>query len=155
MRFKNAVANAHDVRDWCRVGLRALLERDRNKLSCDDPRKITGSLYLDSALSCLYPNQQRWDYGIGLKKKRATDEAIWLEVHSAKADQVRVMIEKLRWLKNWLHRRAPDLLSITTGNSPYIWIASGRVAFQRNSPQLKRLALAGLTFPREHYHIQT
>jgi len=78
-----------------------------------------------------------------------------VEVHAAKADQVRAMVEKLTWLKGWLVNRAPDLLSITRKNSPYIWIASGRVAFQRTSPQAKRLALSGIAFPCKHYHIET
>ena len=157
MRFQDAVANSNDVRDSYRFGLQALIERDRNRLSCQDTRKISGSLNLDAALagSELYRDQPRWDYGIGIKKTESTDKAIWVEVHPADANQVQKMIDKLTWLKNWLNNRARDLMSITERDSPYIWVSSGRVSFQQTSPQAKRLALAGITFPREHYHIQT
>jgi hypothetical protein len=155
MRFQGAVANSDDVRDYYRVGLQALAEGDRNRLSCQDTRKISGSLHLDAAVAQLYSNAARWDYGVGIKKTISTDRAIWVEVHPADAHQVEKMIEKGTWLKNWLKNRAPDLMAMTQGDSPYIWVASGRVSFQRNSPQAKRLVLAGITFPREHYHIET
>jgi hypothetical protein len=155
MRFQAAVANSNDVRDFYQAGLQALLERDRNRLSCEDPRKISGSLNLDAAVAGLYPNQPRWDYGIGIKKTGSTDEAIWIEVHPADANQVQKLIDKLTWLKNWLDNRARDLMNITERDSPYIWVSSGRVSFQQTSPQAKRLALAGITFPREHYSIET
>jgi len=155
MRFQDAVANSDDVRDCYRAGLQALLERDRNRLSFKDPRKISGSLNLDASVDGLYRDQPRWDYGIGIKKTGSTDEAIWIEVHPADANQVQKLINKLTWLKNWLNNRAKDLMSITERDSPYIWVSSGRVSFQQTSPQAKRLALAGITFPREHYFIET
>ena len=155
MRFYDAVASSNDVRDCYRLGLQALLERDRNKLSCQNPRKISGSLHLDAAVAQLYPNAARWDYGIGIKKTKPTDKAIWVEVHPADAKQVQKMIDKLAWLKNWLDNRARDLMTITENDFPYVWVASGRVSFQRTSPQAKRLALAGITFPTKHHHIQT
>jgi len=155
MRFQDAVANTNDVRDYYQPGFQALIERDRNKLSCKEPRKISGSLHLDVAVAQLYPNAARWDYGIGIKKTEAKDEAIWVEVHPADANQVPRMIDKLTWLKNWLNDSAPNLMVITKNDSPYVWVASGRVSFQKSSPQAKRLALAGITFPREHYFIET
>ena len=155
MRFQDAVANSNDVRDCYQAGLQALLERDRNRLSCNDPRKITGSLHLDDVVAQLYPNAARWDYGIGIKRTEAKDEAIWVEVHPADANQVPRMIDKLTWLKNWLNDRAPNLMAITRNDSPYVWVASGRVSIPKNSPQAKRLALVGLKFPKEHYFIET
>jgi hypothetical protein len=153
MRFQDAVANSNDVRDYYRAGLQALLEGDRERLSCQDTRKISGSLHLDAAVTPLYPNAARWDYGIGIKKTESKDKAIWVEVHPADANHVRKMIEKGIWLKNWLKNRAPDLMAITYGDSAYIWVASGGVSFQRNSPQTKRLALEGIAFPQKHYRI--
>jgi hypothetical protein len=155
MRFQAAVANSNDVRDCYRVGLQAIMEGDRNRLSCRHTRKISGSLHLDAAVAELYPNAARWDYGIGIKKTESKDEAIWVEVHPADANQVQKLIDKLTWLKNWLDNRAMDLMSITERDLPYIWVSSGRVSFQQTSPQARRLALAGITFPREHYFIET
>jgi hypothetical protein len=131
------------------------LERDRGRLSCQDTRRITGSLNLDAAAKSLYPDQRRWDYGVGVKKTESADRAIWIEVHPATAREVQPMLEKAKWLKGWLQNRAPDLMVLTDGDSPYIWIASGGVSLQRSSPQARNLALAGITFPKEYYRIQT
>ncbi|MBM4278143.1 MAG: hypothetical protein FJ130_09730 [Deltaproteobacteria bacterium] len=155
MRFQDAVVNTNDVRDCYEPGLQALLERDRNRLSCQNPRKISGSINLDAAVAQLYPNAARWDYGIGIKKTVARDEAIWVEVHPADANQVQRMIDKVIWLKNWLNNSATSLRVITRNDSPYVWVASGRVSFQKSSPQAKKLALAGIKFPQEHYRIET
>ena len=154
MKFEEAVANS-EARGSYRVGLKALTEGDRNRLSCQNTRKISGSLNLDSALAQIYPNASRWDYGIGIRKKVSNDKAIWVEVHPGDGNQVSKIIEKLRWLKNWLKNNGGDLLTITEGDYPYVWVASGRVSFQRNSPQARRLALAGIRFPQEHYIIET
>jgi len=153
--FEEAVANSRDVKDFYRPGFQALLGRDRNRLSCDAPREISGSLNLDAAVASLYPNQPLWDYGIGIKKTASEDRAIWLEVHPAHAGEVRPMIAKLRWLKSWLQSRAQDLMRITEKSSPYIWISSGGVSFQRTSRQARLLASAGITFPCEHYRVKT
>lgn len=152
MRFREAVANSEVRGSYC-SGLQALTERDRNRLSCQNPRKISGSLNLDATLAQIYPNAPRWDYGIGIRKTVSKDKAIWIEVHPGDANQVSKIIEKLTWLKNWLGNNARDLLTITEGDYPYIWVASGRVSFQKTSPQAKRLAKEGIKFPQEHYFI--
>lgn len=152
MRFRKAVANSEVRGSYC-AGLQALTERDRNRLSCQNPRKIRGSLNLDATLAQIYPNAARWDYGIGIRKTVSTDKAIWIEVHPGDANQVSKIIEKLTWLKNWLHNNGRDLLTITENDYPYVWVASGRVSFQRNSPQARRLASAGIRFPQERYFI--
>jgi len=48
MRFQDAVVYTNDVRDCYQVGLQAVLERDRNRLSCQDTRLVNGveSLFL-------------------------------------------------------------------------------------------------------------
>jgi hypothetical protein len=153
--FEEAVSSSRDVRDFYRPGFQALLERDRNRLSCDAPREISGSLNLDAALARLYPNQSLWDYGIGIRKTASEDRAIWLEVHPAHAGEVRRMIAKLEWLKGWLQNHAQDLMRITEKSSPYIWVSSGGVSFQRNSHQARLLASAGIAFPCEHYGVKT
>jgi hypothetical protein len=104
MRFQDAVANSNDVRDCYQAGLQALLERDRNRLSCNDPREITGSLHLDDVVAHLYPNATRWDYGIGIKRTEARDEAIWVEVHPADANQ----IQKTEGIGGTFMRGVPD-----------------------------------------------
>jgi len=110
---------------------------------------------LDEALTKVYPDQPRWDYGVGIKKTRTTDRAIWAEVHPATAGEVKAVIAKLQWLKNWLQNCSPDLMVLTDRAVPYLWIASGKVSFQRSSRQARELAAAGIAFPCEHYRIKT
>ncbi len=154
MKFRNAVRNTSEVKDAYRPGLEALRDKDRNRISFGDTRRIRGSINLDSSLAESYPNLSRWDYGIGFEKNIKTDKVVWLEVHPAKADEVKSMIAKLNWLKNWLQDSAPALRRITLGDSPFVWVASGGVAFQKSSQQARILASAGLTFPQEHYHFK-
>jgi len=152
MKFEEAVRNTDEIRDAYKPGLQALLEHDRNRLSCNNSRNIRGSVYLDKALAERYPNEPRWDYGIGIQKTSTDDKAIWIEVHPANAREVKVLIAKVHWLKEWLENQAPDLRGITPKGSLYVWIASEGVSLQKTSRQLKLLALAGLSFPCEHYH---
>lgn len=155
MRFQEAVTTSNDVADAFQPGLQALLATDRNRLSFRNTRKITGSINLDAAVADLYPNAARWDYGIAIKKTETKDKAVWVEVHPADANQVQKMIDKLAWLKSWLNNSAPNLMGITENDSPYVWVASGRVSLQKTSPQAKKLALAGITLPKEHYYVET
>jgi hypothetical protein len=68
MKFKTAVRRTNEVKDAYRPGIGALQERDRNRLSFADTRKIRGSINLDCSLAELYPNQPRWIMGLVLRK---------------------------------------------------------------------------------------
>jgi hypothetical protein len=150
MKFSKAVQNTSEVCNAYRTGIQALRERDRNRLSFKDTRKISGSMNLDFELRNIYPNSERWDYCIGIIKTNSTDNAVWLEVHPANASEVDIMISKLNWLKDWLNKRAKILLEITIKDNPYIWVSSGSVSFSRSTPQARKLAAKGISFPREH-----
>jgi hypothetical protein len=56
------------------------------------------------------------------------------------------MLEKLRWLKEWLRTQAPALEALTQDD--YYWVSTdGTIAITPDSPQAKRLAAAGLRGP--------
>ncbi|MGE5237737.1 MAG: hypothetical protein ACM3ON_02930 [Chloroflexota bacterium] len=154
MKFRRAIMNTDDVKGSYQPGLQALTGKDRSRLSCNDTRKISGSLNLDAAVAQLYLDQPRWDYGIGIERTVSADRAIWVEVHPATAGEVQAMVAKSKWLKRWLEGSAPDLKSITE-KMPFIWIASGSVSLQRNSRQARQLAMTAIAFPRQHYRIET
>jgi len=155
MKFKRAVANTPEVKNAYKPGIQALLEPDRRKVSFGDTRAVSGSLNLDKALAKVYPPENRWDYGVGIEKSKQADTAVWIEVHPASAAHIDPMIKKVVWLKTWLKNKAPDLLKITDSDTPYIWIASKGVSFNKTSPQARKLAQAGVAFPCEHYHFKT
>lgn len=139
-RFAQAVHNTPSLgQDAYHPGLRALgSNSSKVRLGkCD----ALGSIYLEESIL-----SARWDYGIGIKKDKKI-EAVWVEVHPAYTSEVDRVIEKLRWLKDWLRQQAPDLWALTPSNA-YYWVATNGVHITRDSPQARSLAQAGLTMPR-------
>jgi hypothetical protein len=124
------------------------LGNDSSRVSCKRSRQLVGSVYLDAAVK-----GGRWDYGIGVRRQQGKEEVLWVEVHSAATSDVKKMVKKLKWLKNWLGTKAPELRRLTAENG-YLWIASGGVHIRKGSPQDKRLRKEGLEFPREHLRIE-
>lgn len=76
MGFKRAVENTRGLEQAYRPGLQAILSRDHSRISCRNPRTITGSVNLDSALTQILPNEPIWDYGVGLKPQSQEEKAV-------------------------------------------------------------------------------
>jgi hypothetical protein len=128
-----------------RPGLQALGAADSGTVHCPDPRTLTGSVDIDSALRSIQPEAARWDYAIGHRKGTA-EEVYWVEVHPASSHHIDAVLGKLEWLRGWLQRDAPKLGALTTAG--FYWVATGAsVAVTQNSPQAKRLAQRGLRGP--------
>ena len=148
MTYKKAVEAApHPVNGMYRVGKQALENRHRNLVSCGQPRRLTGSIDLDSALAPQRPDENRWDYGMGYKPPRGPEQAIWIEVHSATTSEVSKVLDKLQWLKDWLNGEAEQLRLLTERAGKdirYVWIASGKMAIPSHMPQARRLKQSGL-----------
>jgi hypothetical protein len=117
-------------------------------MSGDGTSGLAGSVNLDDALQEIYPNDARWDYGIGLVVNRSADRVVWVEVHPASTSNVKEMISKLKWLKNWLNTCAPRMKEMEIAQ--FRWIASGGVNVSKNSRYAKLLAQSGITFPTKH-----
>jgi hypothetical protein len=149
VRFKNAVQATKGLAEAHRPGLQALAPADRRRISCQNTRTLAGSVNLDATLAQAQPNDTRWDYGVGLARN-VGERAIWVEVHPASSLHIDEVIRKRRWLQRWLDT-APALAAITPKRAAaFLWVASGKVAFQKNSPQSRRLAEAGVSHPCEH-----
>lgn len=147
MRFKQAVLACAQLRNAYQPGLQALRKADRNRIECARPRRLAGSVDVDTALQPDLPNDPRWDYGIGYYDGHR-EEAIWIEVHRASSSEVAGVVRKVEWLQQWIGNHARDLFSMTRCVDGYVWLASGGVSFQRGTPQARQLALAGVSFPR-------
>lgn len=151
MSFQEDIANIVGLNDAYRSGLRALRKGDRQKLSAAQTRRISGSADIDSALSSRFSQDPRWDYAIAWKAANQSELLHWVEVHPADGTGTIGEIEaKLAWLKGWLGNEGSQLRPY---RPRFVWIASGRSAFQQNSPQLKKLVLAGVYFAGGHYTI--
>ena len=152
MTFKKAVKAApRPVRDAYCGGKQALEKRHRSLVTCEDTRRLTGSIDLDAALTRGRPNDNRWDYGLGYKPANGREQAVWVEVHSATTSEVSTVIRKLRWLKDWLEEvdQLRKLTHRTGADIRYVWIASGKIAIPPISPQAKRLNQSGMRLRKD------
>lgn len=147
MTFQEAVVRTADLgASAFRYGLQAL-GNNSSKIRAANTRSLVGSVALEIALRDRYPNDPLWDYGVGVKQS-ARVSALWIELHPASTSEVRTVLRKLEWLKNWLKDRAPALQKLT-GVQSYFWVATGGVHIRQGSPQARLLQSAGLSMPRK------
>lgn len=145
-RFCQAVTALDGVSvEDCRDGLRAL-GPDSSRIRAQRARALSGSVNLDAALRGQYPNESRWDYGIGYRLGK-DEVAVWVEVHPAGTSNVEEVLRKLDWLKARL-AEAPELNALTVRtDKPFRWVASGSISISANSPQARRLGISDLEPP--------
>jgi hypothetical protein len=147
MSFEKAVQATPSVSTAYKNGLQALREADRNRITCRDTRKITGSLNLDAALESTYPNAARWDYAIGLVHKKGRDRVCWVEVHPASSKHIHDILNKFEWLNGWLRSEAPRLNALPR---EFVWVASGAVSLPPGDKKRYLLAQRGIRFAGSH-----
>ena len=155
MSFEKAVqAEPPPVKCAYHPGTQALANRHRRLVTCEDPRRLTGSIDLDSALKKQpgHASAARWDYGLGYRPPAGKrEQAIWIEVHSATTGEVSAVLKKLQWLKDWLNDGAGRLRQMTDLAAPdirFVWIASAGVNIPQHSPQARRLSTSAIQRPR-------
>lgn len=141
--FKSIVQAIPAIAGAYREGLQALESKDAGKVKPQNPRKLSGSVYLDKCLKTTNPHDARWDYVIGYREK-----AYFVEVHPANTSNVDEVVKKKKWLEVWLKTNALDLKAMMAGTG-YYWIASGKVAILPNSPQARKVAKNKLVLCKE------
>jgi len=139
--FLEAIANTAELSGAGCPGLSGIESADRTKIVYKDPRKINGSLNIDSAVKNLYPNDSRWDYAISYN-----NQVCYFEVHPATDKEINKMHEKFSWLKQWLKTNAPEINRLEKMSQPYRWIPSGKTGFLSMSSSSKKIASLGLNF---------
>lgn len=137
--FQIAVENTPDVKNGFRAGLQAVKNSDRNKVNVTDPRKLQGSLDIDTQVQKKYPQEPRWDYALSYD-----DKLYFFEVHPASTSEVDAVIKKLGWLKDWLKNKAPEINKLQKGVHPYVWVQSGRYDILDSGKSGKKLAASGI-----------
>jgi len=139
MTFEQAVEATPDVATGFRSGLTALGTYSA-KVSVSDTHLIEGSVDIDKCTTAKYPNSNRWDYAFAYK-----GEIFFIEVHSANSSEVRVVLRKLQWLKDWLHQEAPEMDKQKAKSCPsFYWIQTNGFAIPKTSPQYRAAGSAGL-----------
>jgi len=69
------------------------------------------------------------------------ERVTWAEVHPSREDQVKVVLKKLAWLKNWL---GGDGHLLGAFERRYVWVSSGKTAISANALIRKKLSSEGL-----------
>jgi len=153
--FEDAVKTAPlPVSGAYQPGKQALKGEHRDQVTCRDSRRFTGSIDLEAALNTGQGQRAMnpWDYGIGFRERDGREAALWVEVHPASTTEVSTVLKKLVWLRSWLVQEAPALHTLTRSRAAgqsYFWLATASgVHITANSPQARRLRLAGLDLPR-------
>lgn len=130
--FEEAVNATPDVNGCYCEGLVAF-GKYKDRIKVPDLTKLEGSLDIDSSTVKLYPNDNRWDYAVCYD-----GEVFYIEVHSAKTDEVAKLINKLQWIKWWLVNKAPEINKLTTKTKePYYWIQSSNFSIPAHTRQYK------------------
>ena len=129
-------------------GLGALKRGEGKGRIVADSGALIGSVDIDESCRAAYPNDNRWDYVIGLRSGKG-DAAVFVEVHSAETSAVSTMEHKLEWLLRFLSRGRQR--SLNDLPREIHWVASGRVNIPQHLPQYKKLVttlrLRGLQGP--------
>lgn len=142
MTFKEALEATPILAGRFRKGLHALRAQDRRHIEAEDTRKLVGSVDIDSALKQVEPNANRWDFGIAYRHANRDAEVIyWTELHTASDSEVKVVVRKAVWLRDWLRSGGKKLAGF---ERDIVWVSSGPTSFQLTGPQRKQMAEAGL-----------
>ena len=138
--FKEAVASTPHTQNCYQAGL-AALGKYSVKIELGDTMQCSGSLDIDTCVTNIYPQSNRWDYAFCYK-----GEVFFVEVHSANTSEVDSVMRKLQWLKDWLHLHAPQINMLKArSRTAYYWIQSGKFNIPKNYPQAIRARQAGIT----------
>jgi hypothetical protein len=142
MNFKKTIAKTPGLETaWC-AGLQALRAEDKPHIDPEDTRKLTGSVDIDAAYLAVDPNGNRWDFAIGYQHTNRTEEVIyWVELHTGSDSEIKVVIKKAQWLRNWFKNSGKKLAAF---ERDILWVSSGSTRLSPSAPQKKQMAQAGL-----------
>lgn len=133
--FEKAIRATPDVANGYCPGLEAFGEY-KLKIKVPDTSKIDGSLDIDETTKKLYPDSNRWDYAVCYD-----GEVYYIEIHTASTGEVRTMLNKLNWLKQWLKTKAVEINKLTSKTKhPFYWIQSSKFDIPKHTSQYKMLA---------------
>jgi hypothetical protein len=75
MGFQHDVEATPGLQDACRPGLQAVQAADRRRMTARPPRKLAGSVNLDSQLEDRFRKANRWDYVVAWNAASGDDGA--------------------------------------------------------------------------------
>jgi hypothetical protein len=136
--FREVVEITPEISGNYKAGLSALGSYS-GKIIVLQKSKLDGSVDIDKSTRTLYPNDSRWDYCFGYKS-----EIYFIEIHTANTTEVKVVLKKLAWLKNWLVTKAPELNKLKAKNNCFVWIQSNNFSIPKHTPQYRSAISKGI-----------
>lgn len=133
--FKKAIEGIKELCGAYCEGLQALNKDCKARVKAIDTHLLYGSVDIDKATTDKYPQDSRWDYVVCYH-----GALYFIELHPASTSDVKVVLNKLDWLKGWLKDKA----ELEQAEKSYHWIATGGVDILPNNPKCKQLASKGL-----------
>lgn len=122
-----------------RAGMGAFIAEDRKLIALDQRPRIGDSLDLDEALRPGFPNANRWDYVFSVSDAK---KLLAVEPHSAKDDEIRVVIAKKRNAADELRKHLKPQHHV----SEWLWVSHGRTAFSKTEKASRQLAQEGIRY---------
>lgn len=119
---------------------------------------FTASVDIDLDCKAAEPQSNRWDYGLGLKREKGEEFAVWVEPHPASSTgEVAKIIAKLDWLERKLTQpdfeglKALTQKSAQAGTLRFHWLAmTGDIRIRPGSREAALLSKRGLRLPSRH-----
>ena len=142
LTFEAAVKLTPEVTNCYQKGLQAVPKVDKSKVQLTDTTKCGGSLFIDQCLidQGLYPQGNRWDYAVDYN-----GEVYFFETHTASTSEVRTVLAKLQWLKDWLVASAPEINKLKAkSKTPYYWVQSDGYHILKNSAHERAAIQSGI-----------
>jgi hypothetical protein len=139
LTFKEAVEATSDIETGYLPGLTALGNYSK-RVVVTDTTKLQGSVDIDACTISKYPQDNRWDYAFAYK-----DEVFFVEVHSAITSEVKTVLKKLQWLKDWLVAQAPEINKLKAkSRNPFVWVQAKNFQIPKSAPQYLMAVQKGL-----------
>ena len=138
-KLAEAIHTNSKLQDAIKPELKALLRKDVNLIHKDARNLVGDSLDLDAATREEFPEDNRWDYLLSIPEM---GKIVGLEPHSAKDDQVGVVIKKKKNAETYLRSHFKSGVKV----SNWFWVSHGKVSFSRMDPVRRRLDQNGIEF---------
>ncbi|MDD2710087.1 MAG: hypothetical protein PHV34_19055 [Verrucomicrobiae bacterium] len=121
------------------------------KLEATSTNFLRGSVDIDSALQKDQPQANRWDFAVGYQHANQGAEFVyWIETHTGSDNQIKAVLKKFEWLKEWLKGDGKELAKF---DKRFVWIPSGPTSFTKGSRQVRQLSEKGLFYSGSVFQI--
>lgn len=137
--LKKSLKENSPLVDLVELGLGAFLNVDTKLVAESQRPRVGDSLNLDAATKEELPQENRWDYILSIPDIK---KIVGIEPHSAKDNQVSVVVKKRKNAVEYLRGHLQDGIRVST----WYWVCHGRVSFSKTERARRILLQNGIKF---------